>query len=132
MVGLETEDKLFNFLKLLHPDLKRATDTFSTFDCYSEKNDFYLELKCRRTHYDNLLIEKDKFDRLKNIETRRNTRAYYVCSTPKGVWVFHLNKEPKWSIEPMPATTDFENKEIVSKVIGYFSIYEGKELKYAS
>ncbi|CAB4154230.1 hypothetical protein UFOVP637_52, partial [uncultured Caudovirales phage] len=58
-----SELELFEILrKNLLPDLKKSDKQFSRFDCESSAAKLHIELKCRRTHYDDLLIEKKKFD----------------------------------------------------------------------
>ena len=53
------EETLFLRLKeVLIPDLEKASDEFSSFDCTSKILNAYIELKCRHTHYSSLLIEK--------------------------------------------------------------------------
>jgi hypothetical protein len=54
------EQDLFEFLKSsLYPDLERSPGIYDAFDCFSVAAGHYIELKCRYTHYDTLLIEVD-------------------------------------------------------------------------
>lgn len=127
-----TENELFAMLKdNLYPDLTRvADDKFSSYDCVSDEYGFYVELKCRQTHYDDLMIEKIKYDRLKNWADTMGMIPLYICSTPNGVWEFNLDVlDIKWEDRSdLPATTQFDNKERVSKVVGYLPIKRGKNL----
>ena len=70
------EDSLYSFLYNWYKDLIRPEDPYSVWDCYSESRNIYMELKCRRTHYDKLLIEKkqQEAEALKKIEERRKNR----------------------------------------------------------
>jgi len=118
------EKELFILIKKLIPDLKK-TSTFSHKDGYSDDLKLSVELKCRRRHYDNLLIERSKYESL-----LRNKRMRYINSTPQGVFSFNLKKieEPTWWIEEMPATTDFNRYQIVNKEVGYLSIKDAKNI----
>jgi len=79
-----------------------------------------MELKCRRTHYDKLLIEKSKYDRLTRAAETRGMLPVYICSTPQGIWGFSLPKyEITWEDREMPATTDFDNQRTITKTVGY-------------
>lgn len=125
------EQELFTRLKeTLMPDLTKSDEEYSTFDCSSEEFNLYIELKCRKTHYENLMIEKSKFDRLKTEAEERNMIPVYINSTPLGVWAFNLlNLEVDWQEKDnLPATTEFENKERITKVVGFLDITKGDRL----
>lgn len=100
--------------------LRKSEDTFSRWDCESEGNDGHIELKCRRKHYDTMLIEKKKYDAL--FETGSN--PIYINSTPKGIYLWYLkDNDIEWKIETKhPATTTFSNTRRVEKEVGYLSI----------
>ena len=121
------EAELFNRVKEYYPDLQKPKDQFSAFDCYSVKENLYIELKCRSSHYDKLLIEKLKFDRLSTIARTWKMTPVYVCSTPKGIWGFNLNKMLiTWEERSdLPTTTLFEDKQKITKVVGYLDIKDG-------
>ena len=56
------ESDLFNYLKQhVYPDLVMSLNPISRWDCYSPLKQHRIELKCRKTHYDELVIEKSKF-----------------------------------------------------------------------
>ena len=81
-------------------------------------------MKCRRTHYDTLLIEKKKWDYLADIRARTGARTLYINSTPKGVYQFDLGalKEPEWVLKALPDKTDFANKGTVQKLAGFLDL----------
>jgi hypothetical protein len=127
-----TEKKLFELLKEKYvPDLVMSRNQFSKWDCYSPSTKLRIELKCRRTHYDTLLIERKKYDALMYKATHNGDRPAYINSTPEGVYVFLLDeiKEPKWIIKSMPATTDFGRREWVKKEVGFLQISTAKKAK---
>ena len=126
MAGLMTEDSLYDFLYNWYQDLIRPEDQYSVWDCYSESRNIYIELKCRRTHYDQLLIEKSKYDRLTKAAADREMIPVYICSTPKGIWGFSLPKHKiTWEEREMPVTTDFEDQRTITKTVGYLDIALG-------
>ena len=89
-----------------------------------------MELKSRNTHYDDLLIEKDKYDGLISGAFFFNYMPAYVNSTPEGVWLFDLKElpEPVWEDRWLPQNTEFSNRGNKTKVVGYLHIKDGKEL----
>ena len=122
---------LFDFLKVnLYPDLERAPGIYDAFDCISPKAAHFIELKCRQTHYPTLLIEQAKYEKLISQAYHRDLLPFYINSTPLGIYSFDLTDmaEPEWGVYPMPATSEFENRAKVEKVVGYFLIEDGIKL----
>lgn len=127
-----TEKELFNLLKHnLYEDLVLVSnDMYSAVDCFSEMYGVYIELKCRKTHYDELLIEKLKYDRLMSEAERVGMTPLYICHTPLGIWEFNLDLlNINWEDrDNLPATTEFADKRRVTKTVGYLSIDRGTPL----
>lgn len=127
-----TEVQLFSLLKQNEfEDLVHVTkDEFSAGDAFSIEHGVYLELKCRRSHYDTLMIEKLKYDRLKEEALGMGLVPMYVCSTPLGIWVFDLELLTiQWEDrDDLPATTEFANGERVVKTVGYLPLDMGKPI----
>jgi hypothetical protein len=119
------ENALLELIKKRYPNIKKIEDEFSTIDCYDASTDIYYELKCRYEHYNELLIEKQKY--LALLEQRE---SYYVCSTPKGIWMLQIQsiEEPVWFDKELIHSTYFNKPEIVVKEIGYISTKKGLEL----
>ena len=84
----------------------------------------FLELKCRRTHYDTLMIEKNKWDYLADIRARTGAKTLYINSTPRGVYQWDLGAviEPEWALKRLPITTDFANKAFNERLAGFLDI----------
>lgn len=125
------EAGLFNFLKeKFLPSLERSEDKYGSFDCFCRQKNVYIELKCRNTHYEKLLIEKVKYQRLMEDAKDRGMIPIYINSTPDGIWAFNLkNLEIDWFQKGnLPATTEFENNEKVSKEVGHIFLQMGKRL----
>jgi len=87
-------------------------------------SDSYIELKCRRTHYDTLIIEKKKWDYLADIRARTGAKTLYINSTPRGVYQWDLGAviEPQWALKRLPITTDFANKATNERLAGFLDI----------
>jgi hypothetical protein len=124
------EEELYVFLRdNFITDLKKTKLTTSRHDCYSTEFNLDIELKCRRTHYDSLLIEKKKYDALMDRTKLLNTIPVYINSTPKGVWGFYLAEfSLKWETKSLPMQTDFNKRMWVDKEISYLKISEGINL----
>ncbi len=49
------ESELFDYLREFHfSDLSKSEDEFDSFDCVSMEHKMFIELKSRKTHYDDL------------------------------------------------------------------------------
>tara|TARA_R110000851_G_scaffold14161_3_gene48141 strand:- start:138 stop:545 length:408 start_codon:yes stop_codon:yes gene_type:complete len=124
------EYELYVFLRdNFIPDLKKTKLTTSRYDCYSNEFNLDIELKCRRTHYESLIIEKKKYDALMDRARLLSTIPVYINSTPKGVWGFYLAEfNFKWEMKSLPMQTDFNKRRWVNKEISYLKISEGINL----
>ena len=93
-------------------------------------HDSYIEMKCRRTHYDRLLIEKKKWDYLADIRARTGSRTLYINATPKGIYQFDLGAlaEPEWVLKVLPAKTDYANGHTLEKLCGFLDIQHAELL----
>jgi hypothetical protein len=126
----QKESELFNWIKeKFITDLEGSKNPYSRYDCFSPRFKLDIELKCRRTHYDGLLIEKKKYDALMLRAKEFNTLAVYINSTPKGIWGFYLSSIPLvWETKMLPKNTDFGNRIKIPKEIAYLNISEGVNL----
>lgn len=126
-----TEPELFHYLKeFYYPDLEMSADRYSKHDCISETNRLYIELKSRKTHYDDLLIEKIKYDSIMEHAGEHACYPQYINSTPNGIWAFDLSTmpQPEWEDRWLPAKTEFPSGGNKTKVVGYLHIKDGKQL----
>lgn len=122
------EQELFDWLKAeKFPDLVHSPEVYDGFDCVSEKAKLFIELKCRRTHYDELLIEKSKHNFLLEESAKLGLSPWYVNSTPDGIWAFALLdiKEIDWKEKWLPSTTEFANKNNKMKMVGFIHVDQG-------
>ena len=123
------EQELFDYLKGTHfPDLEKSEGAFDSFDCIAYDKKLYIELKCRHTHYPDLLIEEMKYRRL--MRQAKELTPYYINSTPEGVWGFDLSRvpEPAWEERRMPATTEFADTRKIMKLVGFLHLDYGLPL----
>lgn len=126
-----TEPELFAYLKeFYYPDLEMSTDKHSKHDCISELSGLYIELKSRNKHYDDLLIEKIKYDAIMLHAGEHACYPQYINSTPNGIWAFDLSTmpQPEWEDRWLPAKTEFPSGGNKTKVVGYLHIKDGKQL----
>jgi hypothetical protein len=128
-----SELELFETLrKNLLPDLKKSDSEFARFDCESAQAKLHIELKCRRTHYEDLLIEKNKFDALVARADLIGFIPCYINSTPLGIYAFNLRTvKVTWETRQMPSFTDFSNAQLVEKAVGFLPIAQAVHLSGA-
>ncbi len=125
------EQQLFEHLRERYlTDLELAVDQFSKWDCVSLRHGFLIELKCRRKHYDTLLIEKIKYDSLTKRAERAGLIPLYINSTPEGIFSFRLNElDLQWETNTKnPATSHFANRLRIEKTVAYISVSLGKKI----
>lgn len=120
---ITSENQLFLYLKKNIPDLEKATDKFSTYDFLSEERESIFEVKVRKVHYDDLVLERGKYERLLEVALNLDKIPWYINSTPEGVYAFNLEvvNTPEWSKRKMPKTSHFSNREKIEKEVGYLS-----------
>jgi hypothetical protein len=119
------EQQLFDWLKTNHfPDLNKSESEFDGFDCQSDEKKLFIELKSRKTHYDELIIEKYKYDFLVTEAGKLSYAPCYINYTPQGVYFFDLEKllkteyDFKWQDKWLPITTEFANNNNRIKKVG--------------
>jgi hypothetical protein len=108
-----TENDLFIFLKNNFIfDLQKSKDQFCEYDCFSNYFEFIIELKCRKTHYNDLMLEKLKFDSL----IKHEWKSFYINSTPQGIYLFDVKSlNPNWITDKMPKQTEFDKTYKIDK-----------------
>ena len=71
----------------LGTSITATTDEFCTFDGYSDE--YVIEFKCRRKHYDTQLIEHKKYTANLDQADESGKEFLYIISTPEGEYVFN-------------------------------------------
>jgi hypothetical protein len=78
----------------------------------------YFELKCRRRHYEELILEQSKYDAMMTMGQELGLSPWYVCSTPESIFFFDLiHLRPEWITMDLPQTTDFDRTDNVPKIV---------------
>lgn len=110
----------------LGTSITATTDEFCTFDGYS--NEYVIEFKCRRKHYDTQLIEHKKYTANLDQADESGKEFLYIISTPKGEYVFNISKLREkdydfgWEDRRMPSKTDFGGQQYINKRVGYINV----------
>jgi hypothetical protein len=110
----------------LDTSITATTDEFCTFDGYSE--DYVIEFKCRRKHYNTQLIEYKKYKANLEQADESGKEFLYIISTPSGVYIFNVSELRKeeydfgWEDRKMPSNTDFAGKINMFKKVGYIDV----------
>jgi hypothetical protein len=124
------EQQLFEYLrKDYYPDLVKAKSQMSRWDCYSPITFHRIELKCRKTHFDALLIERKKYDAMVFKCQDNLDIPMYINSTPEGVYRWNLyNVEPQWFTKKIRATTEFADNKLIDKEIALLEVIDAEVL----
>lgn len=127
-----SEQDLFDYLKFnWYPDLVMSKKQMSRWDCYSPMLKYRIELKCRKAHYDSLMLEKTKYDAMIEKCKDHGDTPLYINSTPEGVYEFDLNNiTPKWEKMYLNKTTEFDNTKKVTKEVTMIPIKKGLKIKH--
>ena len=124
------EQQLYDFIKTYFiKDLQPSETSTSRYDCFSDRYQMDIELKCRRKHYDGLIIERGKYEALIKRCKENGTTPVYINSTPKGVWCFYLEHfKLVWEHRNLPKKTDFSDRRTILKEISYLEVSQGVDL----
>tara|TARA_R110001592_G_scaffold115784_1_gene316451 strand:- start:1361 stop:2056 length:696 start_codon:yes stop_codon:yes gene_type:complete len=111
--------------------LELTGEQYSSYD--AEEDRYIAEIKIRGKHYDNCLIEYDKFNVNSEHSARTGKDFLYIVAVKPNIYVFnvtHLNKKEwnyQWENRKMPKNTAFggqDNK--VDKKVGYVNVTQAK------
>jgi hypothetical protein len=113
-----TEDSLFDYIKATYlEDLEKSKHEYEYIDATSKGYRLKIELKCRHTHYDELIIEKDKYEALIAQAENLGYTPFYINSTPNGIYAFNLRKiTVTWTTKRLPAKTFWDGLEIDKEI----------------
>jgi hypothetical protein len=123
-----TQSEIVDKLNELYPDLNLVECEDQFCSCDAESDNYIVEIKSRDTEYDSWIIEKYKFDKniVKSVET---TKKFIYLTEYKGkimTWNIHnlvrKGYDFQWTEQLMPETTEFDNTNVITKVVGY--LYE--------
>ncbi len=113
-----TEQSLFDYIKNTYlEDLQKSEQTYEYIDATSHGYRLTIELKCRNTHYDELILEKDKYESLMDRAQDLGFTPFYINSTPKGIYAFNLRKiTVTWTTKRLPSSTFNKGLDVDKKV----------------
>jgi len=121
---MDTEQELFNYIKGRYlEDLVKSEHPYEYHDCTSTLYRLHIELKCRHKHYEELLIEKDKYEALVGEAERLGFTPFYVNATPKGIYAFNLRKiTVKWVTKKLPLESKCQDRELIDKTVALLPV----------
>ena len=124
-----TEQGLFDYIKETYlEDLQKSEHTYEYIDATSYGYRLSIELKCRHTHYDELILEKDKYESLMQQANELGFTPFYINSTPQGIYAFNLRKiTVTWTTKRLPSST-VENGAAIDKEIALLHIDKAVKL----
>jgi hypothetical protein len=124
-----TEQSLFDYIKATYlEDLEKSEHTYEYIDATSHGYRLSIELKCRHTHYDELILEKDKYESLMQQANELGFTPFYINSTPQGIYAFNLRKiTVTWTTKRLPSST-VDNGPDVDKEIALLHIDKAVKL----
>ena len=124
-----TEQGLFDYIKETYlEDLQKSEHTYEYIDATSYGYRLSIELKCRHTHYDELILEKDKYESLMQQANELGFTPFYINSTPNGIYAFNLRKiTVTWTTKRLPSST-VENGAAINKEIALLHINKAVKL----
>jgi len=102
------------------------TDEYCRYDACN--NNYIVEFKSRRKHYDTQLIEYMKFDHNLTEANRDNKEFLYMVETPEGIYTFNVTDlvskdyDFGWEDRRMPSNTDFSGSYKKNKKVGYINV----------
>lgn len=122
--SISTESEVISFInEKSGTTFKLAEDQYSTYD--AEEPRYIAEIKIRNKHYDDCLIEYDKYMGNKGIADIEGKHFLYIVVANPHIYVFNLHKIGKirWEDREMPRNSHFggyDDKKI--KKVGYINI----------
>ena len=127
---MDSEAELFDYIKGRYlEDLVKSQHPYEYHDCTSTLYRLHIELKCRHKHYEDLIIEKDKYEALVQQAERLGFTPFYVNATPQGIYAFNLKKtKVTWTVKKLPAKTEFDSGGQVDKTVALLPVAEAVQL----
>ena len=99
---------------------------YNRFD--AENNVYITEIKNRNKHYDDILIEFDKYSYNILYANHKSKKFIYVVSSGANIYVFNItelvraNHNFNWEWRDMPKQTEFSKTEKTKKFVGYINV----------
>ena len=127
------EAKVIDLLNAAQYNFEKMDDKFSRYDAFDPKLGIMLEIKCRKKHYPDTMLEKMKYDWNKEFAEENGFEFYYAVSMPHEgghrLYVFSpsaMEEEDKydfkWHTKKLPSNTSFSGSRWIDKEVGYLHI----------
>lgn len=137
--GILTEDTLISYLNSeALSEFVLCQDEYSVYDAEEER--YIAELKIRKKHYPDCLIEFDKYRNNLEYSGEIDKEFLYVVATTTDIYVFNVTKltdngyDFKWEWKNLPRNSEFGGyADKIDKQIGYINIKDASvRYKYQS
>ena len=124
-----SEQALFDYIKATYlEDLVKSEHDYEYLDATSSGYRLTIELKCRQTHYDELILEKDKYEALMDRANDLGFTPFYINSTPQGIYAFNLRKiTVTFTTKRLPSST-VDNGPVIDKKVALLHIDKAVKL----
>ena len=126
------ESKVIKLLNKAQYNFEKMNDKFSRYDAFDPELGVMLEIKCRKKHYDDTMMEKIKYDwNVEFAEENDFIFLYAVTKPTKGGEKLYLfdpksldasGYDFKWHTKKLPAKTEFGGSNWIDKEVGYLHI----------
>lgn len=126
------EKKVIELLNNAQYNFEKMADKFSRYDAFDPKLGVMLEIKCRKRHYDDTMLEKIKYEWNKQYAKDNDFEFIYAVSMPTKeghkLYLFDpINMEDEeydfgWHTKKLPAKTEFGGSEWIDKEVGYLHV----------
>ena len=128
-----TEDTVIDLLNKAQYNFEKMDSKFSRYDAFDADLGIMLEIKCRKKHYPDTMLEKMKYDWNKEFAAENGFEFLYAVTMPsdKGVKLYVFNPialeeeesyDFKWHTKKLPANTAFNGSRWIDKEVGYLHI----------
>ena len=126
------EQKVIKLLNKAQYNFEPMDDKFSRYDAFDPDLGVMLEIKCRKKHYADTMMEKMKYDW--NVEYAKENDFVFLYAvtmpTKDGEKLYLFDPKVmddegydfKWHTKKLPAKTEFGGSEGVDKEVGYLHI----------
>ena len=106
--------------------LKEDTYKYNRYDAYN--NTSIVEIKNRKTFYNNTMIEFDKYSYNLMYAKLINKKFIYAVRMHDNIYVFNITEltkhkyDFKFAMRTMPVATEFARDGVIKKVVGYVHV----------
>ena len=120
------ERRIMKVLNKAKAKLKEDTYKYNRYDAYN--NTSIVEIKNRKTFYNNTMIEFDKYSYNLLYAKLINKKFIYAVRMHDNIYVFNITEltkhkyDFKFAMRTMPVATEFARDGVIKKVVGYVHV----------